>query len=394
MKWRRQLPAYSPLTLRAVAAGSAGLVFGAGRARAAVAAMLGRAYSCDDVLLTDSGTGALMLAIRGSLAGAPGACVALPAYGCYDLATAADGAHAPVVLYDLDPTTLAPDLASLTRALARGTRAVVLVHWYGIPADPDPVRAVAQDAGALLIEDAAQSAGATWRGRPLGTFGDLSVLSFGRGKGTTAGRGGALLAHGPAGSTAFERMRSEVGPTANGRREYLPLAAQWLLGRPSVYAAPSALPFLRLGETWYHTPTPVRAMSPVAARVLSVTLRLGEREVRVRQANARRLLARPAAGLTWVQVPSGGEPSYLRLPSVAVPAIRAAAVGPEARALGIMPGYPHALCDLRGFGKRVVNRGDGFPVARTLAERLVTLPTHSRLSERDLVRLETWLARS
>jgi len=394
VRWRRQLPAYSPLTLSAVGAGAAGLVFDSEPARAAVVAMLAGAYGCDEVLLTDSGTGALTLAIRGSLAGTPGASVALPAYGCYDLATAADGASAPVVLYDLDPATLAPDLGSLTRAVGHGSRAVVLVHWYGMPVNPDPVRAVAESAGALLIEDAAQGAGASWGGRALGSFGDLSILSFGRGKGTTAGRGGALLAHTAAGSAAFASGRISVGPAADGRQEFLPLAGQWLLGRPSVYAIPSALPFLRLGETLYHAPEPVRTMSPVAARVLTVTLRLGDREVRARRANARRLLAGPATGLSWVRGQEGGEAGYLRLPSVAAPATRAAAMSRDAHALGIMPGYPRALCDLRGFGKRVVNRGDGFPGARTLAERLVTLPTHSRLRESDLVRLEAWLARS
>jgi dTDP-4-amino-4,6-dideoxygalactose transaminase len=394
VKWRRQLPAYSPLTLRALGAGAAGLIFGPGRAPTAVAATLARAFGGDEVQLTDSGTGALTLAIRGSLAGAPGAPVALPAYGCYDLATAADGARAPVVLYDLDPATLAPDLDSLARALGHGTRAVVLAHWYGLPADPDPVRAATTTAGAVLIEDAAQSAGATWQGRPAGSFGDLTVLSFGRGKGTTAGRGGALVARGPAGSAALARVRSDLGRAAEGRREYVPLVAQWLLGRPSVYVVPSVLPFLRLGETLYHTPTPVAEMSSVAARTLASTLRLGEREVGTRRANARRLLAARAAGLTWVRVPAGGEAGYLRLPFVATPASRAAAVTAEARALGIMPGYPHALCDLRGFGKRVANKADGFPGARGLAERLITLPTHSLLRERDLLRLEAWLARS
>jgi perosamine synthetase len=356
--------------------------------------MLKETFAASEVLLTDSGTGALTLAIRACLAAASDAAVALPAYGCFDLATAADGARAPVVLYDLDPTTLAPDLDSLERALARGTRAVVLVHWYGVPVDQDPVRAAAQAAGALLIEDAAQSAGATWHGRPTGSFGDLTVLSFGRGKGTTAGRGGALLARGSAGSSAFARVRSELGLPDEGRRACAPLVAQWLLGRPAVYAVPSALPFLRLGETPYHAPAPVRAMSAAAARVLAVTLRLGDREARIRRLNAGRLLVRQAPGLSWVQVPAGGQAGYLRLPSLAAPATRSAAGLAEARALGIMPGYPHALCDLRGFGKRVVNKSDGFPAARTLAEQLITLPTHSLLSENDLIRLETWLARS
>ena len=190
MSWRRQLPAYSPLTLGAVLAGVAGLVSDADAARAAAIDALGGAFDCTEILLTASGTAALTLAIRAAIAGRAAASVALPAYGCYDLATAADGGGFPVVLYDLDPATLAPDLASVRAALNLGARAVVLAHWYGVPADPEPVRAAVQSVGGCLIEDAAQGAGARMQGRPVGVQGDLTVLSFGRGKGIAAGRGG------------------------------------------------------------------------------------------------------------------------------------------------------------------------------------------------------------
>jgi perosamine synthetase len=394
MSWRRQLPAYSPLPAGAVLAGAAGILWGADPARAAIAAVFARSYGSDEALLTDSGTGALTLAIRASLAGSPGAPVALPAYGCYDLATAADGVGCPVLLYDLDPGTLAPDLASLHSVLERGARAVVLAHWYGVPADPEPVLAAVRSAGAILIEDAAQGAGGSWRRRPLGSFGDLTVLSFGRGKGNTAGRGGALLAHGALGVAAFARARGAVVRARRGVKELLQLKAQWLLGRPSLYAVPSALPFLRLGETVYHPPTSVRAISAVAARTLAVTLPLGEREAEIRRANAGRLLARGRAGLVPPRVPGGGVAGYLRLPLVAAPGARAAALSVEARGLGIMPGYPLALCDLPGFAERLEKQADRFEGARAMAERLVTLPTHSLLKEGDLLRLESWLARA
>jgi len=390
--WRRQLPAYSPLPLRAVVAGGAGLVGGAARARADLAAALARAFHAGEVLLTDSGTGALTLAIQGCMAQRPGAAVALPAYSCYDLATAADGAGAPVVLYDLSPETLAPDPESLRRALERGAGAVVLVHLFGVPADPAPVRAAAERAGAWLIEDAAQGAGARLRGTPLGSSGDLVVLSFGRGKGNTGGRGGALLAHRDAAASAVERARGTLRSPLRGAKELIQLKAQWLLGRPSLYAIPAALPFLRLGETVYHPPSPVGGLSAVAARTLAVTWPLGEREAAVRKTRAARLLATQADGLVPIRTLEGAEPGYLRLPFVASPARRAAVDSAGSRSLGIMPGYPLALCDLPGFGERVLNREDAFPGARTLALRLVTLPVHSRLSAHDIGRLEAWLA--
>jgi len=359
-----------------------------------VAARLARDYAATEALLTESGTGALTLAFRGCLADRDRAPVALPAYGCYDVATAADGASASVLLYDLDPLTLAPDLASLRRALDAGAQAVVLVHLFGVPVDPDPVRSMAEGAGASLIEDAAQGAGARFRGRPLGSFGDLVVLSFGRGKGNTAGRGGALLGHGAGGAAALGRARGLVGPGARGLAEFVQLKAQWLLGRPSLYAVPSALPFLRLGETVYRAPAPPRAMSGVAARTLAATLPLGEHEGRVRRAHAARLLARCGSGVAPVRPPRDSEPGYLRLPLLAAPQARAAAARPEARALGIMPGYPVALCDLPGFRERVANPDDRFEGARLLAAGLVTVPTHSLLTPADLARLESWLARA
>ena len=393
MSWRRQLPVYSPLPLRAVLAGAAGLVGGAAAARSAVERELGRLFGGQEILLLDSGTSALTSAIRHALADAPAAPVALPAYACYDIATAADGAGAPVLLYDLDPATLGPDPASLRRALERGARAVVLVHLYGVPVDPDLAGRAVRAAGSVLVEDAAQAAGASWHRRPLGSFGDLTVLSFGRGKGNTAGRGGALLAGTDRGRAVLARARGDAAAARGGFTQLAQLAAQWLLGRPSLYAVPAAIPFLRLGETLYHPPRPAAAMSAVALRALAVTLPLGQAEADVRRANASRLLARRGTRFAAVPSPAGAEPGYLRLPLRVAAGTSAGDPSAAARALGVMPGYPRALCDLEGFGERVVNRDDGFPGARALAASLVTLPTHSLLAERDFARLEAWLDR-
>ena len=377
--------------MRALLAGVAGGLSGAGAARAVVTAALAQMFAAEEILLTDSGTGALTLGIRACLRRFRGASVALPAYGCYDLATAADGAGVPVVLYDVEPEALSPDLASLRRALASGARAVVLAYLYGVPVDPGPTRDAVHASGAMLIEDAAQGAGAEWQGLPLGSFGDLTVLSFGRGKGRTAGRGGALLARGADAAVQIAAASAEAGPARSGLTDLAPLAAQWLLGRPSLYGVPSSLPFLQLGETVYHAPGAVRLMSEVAVSTLTRTLPLGEREARVRLTNAARLLARGGRDLAPVAVPPGGKPGYLRLPFLATPRIRERAGSSAARALGIMPGYPRALCDLSGFAERVVNGGDAFPGARALAGQLITLPTHSLLRDADLQRIETWL---
>src|SRR6185437_9588828 len=186
MHVRRQLTVASPL--------SAGNIVGATldtiarrdaseRVRNAIAVEFG----ARDVLLTDSGTSALVLALRTfAKVTMP---VAMPAYVCVDLIAAARRAGVRVRLFDIDPHTLSPDMDSLQRAMNAGVSAIVIAHLYGFPADMPTVMKMARDAGVPVIEDAAQHAGATIAGKSAGSFGDVTVLSFGRGKGTTSGRG-------------------------------------------------------------------------------------------------------------------------------------------------------------------------------------------------------------
>jgi dTDP-4-amino-4,6-dideoxygalactose transaminase len=252
------------------------------------------------------------------------------------------------------------------------------------------VRNLAAERGAVVIEDAAQGTGASLDGRPAGSLGDLSVLSFGRGKGVTGGRGGALLCH-DAGLTGKVAALAPAPDAGAGLGEVGKSLAQWVLARPSLYALPSAVPFLRLGETIYHPAHPAAGLPHSSAGILSVTMRLAEAEAARRRGNAVRLLeAARAAGFATIEPAPGAEPGYLRLPLLDTgPSMRTRARA--ARALGIFPGYPVPLAQLPGFAPRVRNRDAAFPGAQTLAGRLATLPAHSLLTEADLSRLERWL---
>lgn len=395
-RWRYQVPAHSPLSAAAVFAGAHALVRN-GRAGPGaedrVVALLTERYSPRAVLLTESGTAALTAALLGALHDRPGRPVALPAYACYDLATAADGADVPVLLYDTDPHTLAPDVAQLQALMRQGPAAIVVVHLYGYPVDLTPVHRLASEAGAVVIEDAAQAVGATLNGRPVGAQSSLAVLSFGRGKGLTGGSGGALLAHDTPGQRILETVRGLVGAPRRGWPELFTMAAQLVLERPNLYALPAALPFLQLGETRYRAPRPLRRPASVSCPVLAATWALSEREAKLRRRNAERLLfeLRCQPGFQTVQTVDQARPGYLRLPVLASVEARRAAGTLAARRLGIMPGYPKALCDLERFRPRCLNRDAAFAGSRLLAERLCTLPTHGRLSPRDLARLEQWI---
>lgn len=381
---RHQPPAYSPLTLESVAKGARAMLTGDASASAELSAKVASLLEARDVLLVDSGTSALSLAIRASAAPAS-AVAALPAWACYDLATACDGAGARAVLYDVDPSSLAPDSRALAAA-ARDATAVVIVHLFGLPVPLGDLRSRAGDA--LIIEDAAQAAGASIDGRAAGGNGDLAVLSFGRGKGLTGGGGGALAAMTDRGRRALDAARGLLGPAAGAAKSLVMLAAQWGLGRPSLYALPASLPFGGLGETVYHPPHPPSAIAPANARVAAENWDAALAEASIRRSNASRLLAAFGPRLSRVTPAPGAEPGYLRLPAL-LPEGARQRLGADARALGIMPGYPLALADLPGFS-RILNPGADFSGARLLASRLVTLPTHRMLEDRDLRALADW----
>lgn len=89
------------------------------------------------------------------------------------------------------------DTDALAAACDADTLCVVSAHLGGSAADMEPVLEIARDVGAHVIEDAAQSLGATWRGRQVGTIGDIGFYSLARGKGLTLYEGGVLVARDP-----------------------------------------------------------------------------------------------------------------------------------------------------------------------------------------------------
>lgn len=382
---RRQLPVHSPVRLANVARAALATASARTSVHGDVAARIARDHGAHRALLTDSGTAALVLALR--LTAAPRAPVAFPAYGCIDLVAAAIAAGIRVRLYDVDPATLSPDLASLRAACVRGVEAVVVAHLYGYPADVAGACQVAADFGVPVIEDAAQGIGATLHGQPLGSFGDLAVLSFGRGKGVTCGSGGALLAADEVWGDVLSAADALLAPPAAGWTPLIGLSAQWTLGRPSVYAIPCAIPGLRLGEMVYRPAHEPRAMSNASARVLQAALTDARDATEERRRVGEKLtaLARDARSVRPIRPILGGIPGYLRM------AVLDAGARSPVPALGIVRPYPRALHDMSELWPIVANGGRRNPGADELVRSLFTLPTHQWVSARDLSGCERWL---
>ncbi len=124
-----------------------------------------------------SGTDALRIALA-ALGVKPGDEVITPALSFVASASTISMLGAEPVFVDIDPATYALDVAGTEAALSPRTRAIVAVHLYGHPAPMRELRALADDRGVALIEDAAQAIGAADGGRPVGSWGDVACLSF------------------------------------------------------------------------------------------------------------------------------------------------------------------------------------------------------------------------
>ncbi len=379
MPLRHQLAVYSPVSLRAGGRAAGDALRRGTDPRSLLLVELLRDYAARSGALSGSGTQALQLALAEARRRGGDAPVALPAFSCYDVAAAAVGEGVRVALYDVDPDTLAPDPASLERVLAAGAGAVVAGPLYGVPLEWDSLRAAADRHGALLVEDAAQGHGASWQGRPLGSLGDLSVLSFGRGKGWTGGRGGALLGRG--GAAAAPGALPVPTPADEARTAVL-VAAQWLLGRPGVYGIPASIPGLGLGETTYHDPSPPAGITRAAAALLRHAREGSRGEAAARRANAAALLARlpVGRGARAVRVPASAEAGWLRLPLRLPRGMDGLASPARARRLGVAASYPTTLAALPQLRPLLAGPETRWPGAEALVRELVTLPTHSRVT--------------
>lgn len=385
MRFRQQPPAYSPVSLGQALApltsesDTGQDVFQHFRSQ----------YRAEHVELYGSGTQALQMAIVLAMRVQRTGEVALPAFGCYDLASAAVGAGATVRLYDIDPSTLAPDVESFSASLQAGAAIAVIAPLYGLAVPWEPLARVAAAHGCLLIEDAAQGFGTTWRGQNLGALGPISVLSFGRGKGWTCGGGGALLLR-----DGMERPHSV--PVGRHRlRRTASLLAQWALARPGLYGLPASIPALGLGRTVYHAPATPQRLGPDGMAVLRNTQNDASAEVERRQRNASVLLEHLRdAGVDYYREPPESVAGWLRLPFRTRGAAREVMLR-TGRQLGVAPSYPTPLDDVDALLPRLAPRGRGaISGASLLSRELVTLPTHSLLSQRDLVRLSELIHRS
>jgi perosamine synthetase len=164
-------------------------------------------------IAVSSGTAGLHMALLALDIG-PGDEVIVPSFAFIAVANAVLHVRATPVFADIDPVTLNLTPSTVEPLITPRTRAILVVHTFGIPADMHTFRALATRHNLVIIEDACEAIGAEFDQRRVGAFGDLSVFGFYPNKQITTGEGGAILAHTQTHSDRLRSLRNQ-GRVAN-----------------------------------------------------------------------------------------------------------------------------------------------------------------------------------
>jgi dTDP-4-amino-4,6-dideoxygalactose transaminase len=352
-------------------------------------------FSSYQVQFYASGTAALasafvsVLEAREDLSPSAQSEVIFPAYGCPDLISAAEFSGIKPILVDLDIASPWLDLSQIESAITANTVAIVAVNLFGIGERWSQLREVADRNKLVLIEDSAQffPAGKD----PFEWQGDMVVLSFGRGKPVSVLGGGAVLTK----NTSLYKCLPKPAqtPATPGQRLLFRLKATIYnaMVSPYLYWLPQALPFLHLGETRYHPLLNIEAMDAVRLEVLAANISSYQND---HDAIARcEKISSIMSSLHHVRnLPLIGDseemPRLLRYPLLLEESSRDRVYKRLQQAgLGVSTMYQKSLPKISGLS-HLLDDGQHFKNAEEFASRLITLPTHARVSTKDVEKME------
>jgi perosamine synthetase len=164
---------------------------------------------CKHGVSCSSGTAALHL-VMAALGLGPGDQVIMPTFTMIATPNAVSYTGASPILVDVDPDTWNLDVRQVASRINSRTRAILVVHTYGHPADMDPILDLARQHKLWVIEDAAEAHGATYKDRPVGSLGDAACFSFYANKIITTGEGGMVTTNNVELANQVRRLRDHA----------------------------------------------------------------------------------------------------------------------------------------------------------------------------------------
>jgi perosamine synthetase len=164
----------------------------------------------------------------------PGDEVIIPSFTIISCAAAVVRAGAIPVVADCTADTWNLDPSLVAAKVTSRTKAIMAVHIYGLPVDMDPVLEIAREHNLFVIEDAAEQHGQTYKGRPVGSLGDIATVSFYANKHVTTGEGGMVLTNS---EDLAQRSRSLRNLCFDAERRYIHEELAWNLRMSNLQAA-------------------------------------------------------------------------------------------------------------------------------------------------------------
>ncbi|MCX8040467.1 MAG: dTDP-4-amino-4,6-dideoxygalactose transaminase [Planctomycetota bacterium] len=310
-------------------------------------------------LLTPSGTAALELAAL-LLGERPGS-VVVPSFTFPSTASAFALRGLTLRFADAEPATACVSAQTIAAAAAPDTVGVCLVHYAGIACDMEPILALVRARGWWLVEDAAHALGGAYRGRPLGTFGDLAAFSFHETKNASCGEGGALAV----GRRAL-LARAEI------LREKGTDRSRFFRGEVDKYG------WQELGSSYLLAEVLAAVLSAQLAAFAAIQER--RRAVWLRYAQALAGWAREQ-GIALPQPPPWAQPAWHAFWMVFPDLAARSAFISHMRARGIIAPFHYQALHVSPLGQRLGGRRGQCPVAERLSDCLVRLPLFAGISE-------------
>ncbi len=321
--------------------------------------------------------------------------VLIPAYTCFSVPSAVARAGLVMRLCDVDPKTLDLDLNALGRLDLAKALCIVPSGLYGMPGDLVGLEVTARAFGTFLVDDAAQCLGATQEERPCGTFGDAGFYSLGRGKGITTIGGGILITQREDLAQSIEQeVRKMHRPSA--REVCVAIGSSLVYSsmlRPSRYWIVDRVPFLRLGASRFEPNFPIGKLSAYQRRLATELLPLLDSYNGIRRDHADQLRS-GIEGVEGIEIPrpvEGASPVYLRFPILTRDGTHRSYLLRRLREAGISAStsYPTSIGDILGITRYLAPNQEPCPGARSIATRILTLPTHHWVTSRDIEQMVT-----
>jgi perosamine synthetase len=339
------------------------------------------------VFAVNSGRAAIYIALRAIAKRSKRRDVIIPAFICPSVARAAVKAQLNVVLCDITPDGFGIDPNALEKLLPMNPLAIIAPHLFGYPNDINIINELASKTGTIVIEDAAQAFGARWNAQPVGTLASVGIFSFGMAKVLSTLGGGLIIVND---EMLIDDVRAffEGLPCPDRRSQAIDLSKIALLSMLS--CSHHLGPFIYVWEKKFQRASDLcdfdpAKYSPAQAAIARRLVDRFETITAIRRNNAKQIERglTGLAGITIPQVSQKSSPVYLRFPVV----VKDLNIREKLLKIFVRRGINVSrMYDKKSFESvcSLASRIDRYPVTEYLCERMVNLPTHAYLTERDI----------